>query len=106
VLQSSLLAVTGAAERHEAWSGYSRFNPLYEGRYAMHRGERGDDEPTQFATQSIHKLIRPVAGVDAAAPAQRLGVWTYGPYLLVLEGEKDASDYDKLVSALEDVGAK
>ena len=43
----------------EAWYGYARFNPIYEGRFAM-RGdpaqERGD-RPTLFATQSTHKLL-------------------------------------------------
>ncbi|HEY3141418.1 MAG TPA: Orn/Lys/Arg decarboxylase N-terminal domain-containing protein [Acidimicrobiales bacterium] len=41
----------------EAWYGYARFNPLYEGRYSMHRGARSENEPTQFATQSTHKLL-------------------------------------------------
>jgi arginine decarboxylase len=43
----------------EAWYGYARFHPLYEGRFAM----RGDpaahpkDGPTVFSTQSSHKLL-------------------------------------------------
>ncbi len=43
----------------EAWYGYARFHPLYEGRYAM-RGEPGEqpaDAPTLFATHSTHKLL-------------------------------------------------
>ncbi|MGV8985356.1 MAG: Orn/Lys/Arg decarboxylase N-terminal domain-containing protein [Cypionkella sp.] len=40
----------------EAWYGYARFNPLYEGRFAMHEG-RAKDGPTVFATQSTHKLL-------------------------------------------------
>ena len=30
----------------EAWFAYARFNPLYEGRYGMHRGERRKDDAT------------------------------------------------------------
>lgn len=43
----------------EAWYGYARFHPVYEGRFAM----RGDprkhdaDAPTLFATHSTHKLL-------------------------------------------------
>jgi arginine decarboxylase len=41
----------------EAWYGYARFHPLYEGRYAM-RGDPGDHTgPTVFATHSTHKLL-------------------------------------------------
>ena len=43
----------------EAWYGYARFNPLYEGRLAM-RGDPADhpkDGPTVFATHSTHKLL-------------------------------------------------
>ncbi|WP_339511142.1 Orn/Lys/Arg decarboxylase N-terminal domain-containing protein [Pseudomonas sp. RL_15y_Pfl2_60] len=43
----------------EAWYGYARFNPMYEGRFAM-RGEAKDhqpDQPTVFATHSTHKLL-------------------------------------------------
>ena len=41
----------------EAWYGYAAFNPIYHERHAMHRGERDDDGPTTFATQSTHKLL-------------------------------------------------
>ncbi len=43
----------------EAWYGYARFNPMYDGRFAM----CGDPQtfnpncPTIFATQSTHKLL-------------------------------------------------
>jgi arginine decarboxylase len=43
----------------EAWYGYARFNPLYQGRYAM-RGDPAShpaDGPTVFATHSTHKLL-------------------------------------------------
>lgn len=43
----------------EAWYGYARFNPLYQGRYAM-RGDPAEhpvDAPTVFATHSTHKLL-------------------------------------------------
>lgn len=43
----------------EAWYGYARFNPLYQGRYAM-RGDPAQhqpDAPTVFATHSTHKLL-------------------------------------------------
>ncbi|MEE2025851.1 Orn/Lys/Arg family decarboxylase [Alkalimonas mucilaginosa] len=43
----------------EAWYGYARFNPMYQGRYAM-RGspsEHAPDAPTVFATHSTHKLL-------------------------------------------------
>ncbi len=41
----------------EAWFGYARFNPLYEGRFAMRDGARDPAGPTVFATQSTHKLL-------------------------------------------------
>lgn len=41
----------------EAWYAYARFNPLYEGRYGMHRGARSDDDATVTATHSTHKLL-------------------------------------------------
>lgn len=41
----------------EAWYAYARFNPIYEGRYGMHRGERHDDDATVTATHSTHKLL-------------------------------------------------
>ena len=41
----------------EAWYGYAAFNPIYDGRHAMHRGERDPQGPTTFATQSTHKLL-------------------------------------------------
>lgn len=43
----------------EAWYGYARFHPVYEGRFAM-RGDpvsHGPDAPTLFATHSTHKLL-------------------------------------------------
>ena len=41
----------------EAWYGYARFNPIYEGHFAM-RGDPADHEgPTIFATHSTHKLL-------------------------------------------------
>lgn len=43
----------------EAWFGYSRFNPIYQGFHAM-RGDKanhGEDAPTLFATHSTHKLL-------------------------------------------------
>lgn len=43
----------------EAWYGYARFNPMYEGRYAMRGDPRDHSEPapTVFATHSTHKLL-------------------------------------------------
>jgi len=41
----------------EAWYAYARFNPLYEGRYGMHRGERRDDDATVTVTHSTHKCL-------------------------------------------------
>jgi len=41
----------------EAWYAYARFNPIYEGRYGMHRGERHPDDATVTATHSTHKLL-------------------------------------------------
>ena len=41
----------------EAWYAYARFNPLYEGRYGMHRGRRSPDDATVTATHSTHKLL-------------------------------------------------
>jgi len=43
----------------EAWYAYARFNPMYQGRHAMH-GNPADhpkDGPTVFATHSTHKLL-------------------------------------------------
>lgn len=41
----------------EAWYAYARFNPLYEGRYGMHRGERHAEDATVTVTHSTHKLL-------------------------------------------------
>lgn len=43
----------------EAWYGYARFHPVYEGRFAMRGdpGGHGTDAPTLFATHSTHKLL-------------------------------------------------
>jgi arginine decarboxylase len=41
----------------EAWYAYARFNPLYEGRYGMHRGHRSPDDATVTVTHSTHKLL-------------------------------------------------
>lgn len=41
----------------EAWYGYARFNPLYQDHFAMRDEERGENEPTIFATHSTHKLL-------------------------------------------------
>jgi arginine decarboxylase len=41
----------------EAWYAYARFNPLYEGRYGMHRGRRSADDATVTVTHSTHKLL-------------------------------------------------
>ncbi len=41
----------------EAWYAYARFNPIYEGRFAMHGDPAGYAGPTLFATHSTHKLL-------------------------------------------------
>jgi arginine/lysine/ornithine decarboxylase len=41
----------------EAWFAYARFNPLYEGRYGMHRGHRSPEDATVTVTHSTHKLL-------------------------------------------------
>ena len=43
----------------EAWYAYARFNPMYDGRYAMSidKVDLEGDAPTLFATQSTHKLL-------------------------------------------------
>ena len=41
----------------EAWYAYARFNPIYEGRYGMHRGRRSPDDATVTVTHSTHKLL-------------------------------------------------
>jgi arginine/lysine/ornithine decarboxylase len=41
----------------EAWYAYARFNPVYEGRYGMHRGRRSADDATVTVTHSTHKLL-------------------------------------------------
>ena len=45
----------------EAWYAYARFNPIYEGRYGMHRGERHADDATVTATHSTHELLAAVS---------------------------------------------
>ncbi len=41
----------------EAWYAYARFNPLYDGRFAMHGDPAAYEGPTLFATHSTHKLL-------------------------------------------------
>ena len=41
----------------EAWYGYARFNPIYEGHYAMRGDPAMHTGPTVFATHSTHKLL-------------------------------------------------
>ncbi|HTO69749.1 MAG TPA: Orn/Lys/Arg decarboxylase N-terminal domain-containing protein [Myxococcota bacterium] len=41
----------------EAWYAYARFNPIYEGRYGMHRGARSPKDATVTVTHSTHKLL-------------------------------------------------
>jgi arginine decarboxylase len=41
----------------EAWYAYARFNPIYEGRYGMHRGRRSANDATVTVTHSTHKLL-------------------------------------------------
>jgi arginine decarboxylase len=41
----------------EAWYAYARFNPIYEGRYGMHRGARSAEDATVTVTHSTHKLL-------------------------------------------------
>ncbi len=43
----------------EAWYGYARFNPIYDGRFAMCGNPDffNPNYPTVFATQSTHKLL-------------------------------------------------
>jgi arginine decarboxylase len=52
----------------EAWYAYARSNPLYEGRYGMHRGERHPDNATVTVTHSTHKLLAALsqASIDEA----------------------------------------
>lgn len=104
---------------HPLGRGLVRLRPLQLAlrgplRHAPGRAGRRRADPVRHPVDP-QAAGRPVAGVDAArapgphrrrAPLSNALVWTYGPYLLVLEGEKDADDYDKLVRALEDVGVK
>ncbi|MBR7124278.1 MAG: hypothetical protein IKC93_05370 [Candidatus Methanomethylophilaceae archaeon] len=55
-VESILGQSTDCIHFDEAWYGYARFNPLYEGRYAM-RDDDTSHGPTVFATQSTHKLL-------------------------------------------------
>jgi arginine/lysine/ornithine decarboxylase len=41
----------------EAWYAYARFNPIYQGRHAMHGDPADHEGPTIFATHSTHKLL-------------------------------------------------
>jgi ornithine decarboxylase len=41
----------------EAWAGFMKFHPLFEGRYAMGLSNLGADSPGIIATQSTHKQL-------------------------------------------------
>ena len=41
----------------EAWYGYARFNPIYDGHYAMRGDPAAHKGATIFATHSTHKLL-------------------------------------------------
>jgi ornithine decarboxylase/arginine decarboxylase len=41
----------------EAWAGFMKFHPLYEGRFAMGLKGLGEDSPGIVATQSAHKQL-------------------------------------------------
>lgn len=41
----------------EAWYGYARFHPLYDGRFGMSSRGETVDHPPVYATQSTHKLL-------------------------------------------------
>ena len=41
----------------EAWYGYARFNPIYEGHFAMRGDPASHSGATVFATHSTHKLL-------------------------------------------------
>lgn len=59
-VRATTAALSETVERihyDEAWFAYARFNPLYEGRYGMHRGERRKDDATVTVTHSTHKLL-------------------------------------------------
>jgi lysine decarboxylase/arginine decarboxylase len=55
-VESILGQSTDCIHFDEAWYGYARFNPIYDGRYAM-RDDDATHGPTVFATQSTHKLL-------------------------------------------------
>ncbi|TAJ44180.1 Orn/Lys/Arg family decarboxylase [Methanofollis fontis] len=57
VIGHCLSGLTDCLHFDEAWYGYARFHPLYEGRYAMAEGEKGPGYPAVFATQSTHKVL-------------------------------------------------
>ena len=56
IVKEMLKNITDNLHFDEAWYGYARFNPIYEGRYAM-TDEHEPDHPAIFATQSTHKLL-------------------------------------------------
>jgi arginine decarboxylase len=59
-IRATTAALSQTVERihyDEAWFAYARFNPLYEGRYGMHRGARRKDDATVTVTHSTHKLL-------------------------------------------------
>ncbi|MDD1783354.1 arginine decarboxylase [Enterovibrio sp. ZSDZ35] len=67
----------------EAWFGYARFNPVYQGHFAM-RGDAKDHQgPTVFATHSTHKLLNALSQAS---------------YIHVRNGE-DAIDFDRFNQA-------
>jgi ornithine decarboxylase len=41
----------------EAWAGFMRFHPLYEGRFAMGLSNLDEKSPGIIATQSTHKQL-------------------------------------------------
>jgi hypothetical protein len=71
-----------------------------------------DDEDNRFkvvVARFDNEAARDLAEFTATTGVRMMkhaSVWTHGPYLIVLEGEKDVSDYDKAKDALKDIGAK
>lgn len=42
----------------EAWYGYAKFNPMYAGKFGMHKDDRpAENRPTVITTHSTHKLL-------------------------------------------------
>jgi lysine decarboxylase/arginine decarboxylase len=56
-IEERLKGVVDNLHFDEAWYGYARFHPLYQGRFGMSASGDRKDYPAIFSTQSTHKVL-------------------------------------------------